>query len=108
MVDRHLFSNYSACVNLGGFSNISISNDEETVAWDMGPCNNLLNLIARELGMDYDKDGDLARKGLIAESLLKELLAYRVPRFAPTQKLGYGMVLQRNAASSSKKQGSFN
>ena len=88
MVDRNLFSTYSACVNLGGFSNISFSNDEETVAWDMGPCNNLLNLIARELGIDYDKDGDLARKGLIAESFLKELLALEYHDLRPPKSLG--------------------
>lgn len=88
MVDRHLFSEYQACVNLGGFSNISISTEEETIAWDMGPCNNLLNLLAREVGKDYDEDGAMARKGLISESLLEELLALEYHDLRPPKSLG--------------------
>ncbi len=88
MVDRHLFSEYNACVNLGGFSNISISTDEETIAWDMGPCNNLLNLLAREVGKDFDEDGTMAREGLISESLLKELLALEYHDLRPPKSIG--------------------
>ncbi len=88
MVDRHLFSDYKACINLGGFSNISIRSDEETVAWDMGPCNNLLNLLAREVGKDFDEDGAMAREGLISESLLKELLTLEYHDLRPPKSLG--------------------
>ena len=88
MVDRHLFSEFDACVNLGGFSNISISTDEETIAWDMGPCNNLLNLLAREVGKDFDKDGAMAKEGLISESLLKELLELEYHDLRPPKSLG--------------------
>ena len=88
MVDRHLFSDYKACINLGGFSNISITSDEETVAWDMGPCNNLLNLLAREVGKDFDEDGAMAREGLISESLLKELLTLEYHDLRPPKSLG--------------------
>lgn len=88
MVDRHLFSEYQACVNLGGFSNISISTEEKTIAWDMGPCNNLLNLLAREVGKDYDDDGAMAREGLISESLLEELLALEYHDLRPPKSLG--------------------
>jgi len=88
MVDRHLFSEYDACVNLGGFSNISITREGETVAWDMGPCNNLLNLLAREVGKDFDEDGSMARTGLIAESLLEELLKMEYHDLRPPKSLG--------------------
>lgn len=46
--DSILFSQYSACLNLGGFANISHLNSLNTRAWDIGVCNNLLNLLASD------------------------------------------------------------
>ena len=88
VVDRMLFSEYSACVNLGGFSNISLSDEESTIAWDMGPCNNLLNLLAREVGLDFDEDGKMAQEGLIAASLLEDLLKLDYHAAKPPKSLG--------------------
>ena len=88
VVDRMLFSEYSACVNLGGFSNISLSDEESTIAWDMGPCNNLLNLLAREVGLDFDEDGKMAQEGVIADSLLEDLLKLDYHAEKPPKSLG--------------------
>ena len=44
LVDKTLFSEYDACLNLGGFANIS----RLPKAWDIGVCNNLLNKLALE------------------------------------------------------------
>ncbi|MAO46054.1 MAG: anhydro-N-acetylmuramic acid kinase [Crocinitomicaceae bacterium] len=88
VVDRMLFSEYSACVNLGGFSNISLSNDDSTIAWDIGPCNNLLNLLAREVGLDFDKDGKMAQEGLISDGLLDDLLKLEYHNLKPPKSLG--------------------
>lgn len=78
IVDRLLFSEYDGCVNLGGFANISISTEALTVAWDTGPCNNMLNMLALQRGLEYDDGGAIAREGLVSEALLEELssLAY--------------------------------
>lgn len=77
--DEFLFSQYGACLNLGGFSNISFQNSSKIrVAFDVSPCNMALNLLARELGHAYDKDGLLAMQGSVNQSLLQQLdsLAY--------------------------------
>ena len=76
--DRLLFSEYSSCVNLGGFSNISMSDYSQTIAYDICPVNIVLNYFAEKMGVKYDKDGELGMSGTINAGLLKELdnLAY--------------------------------
>lgn len=71
--DEFLFAPYEACVNLGGFANISTKIEGERVAWDIGPANFILNKIARKLGFEYDKEGLLARQGNINHQLLEIL-----------------------------------
>ncbi len=70
--DRLLFSSYDACLNLGGIANISYGKDERT-AFDISPCNMLLNFLARKGGKDYDDGGLLARQGTVIPSLLNKL-----------------------------------
>ena len=88
IVDELLFSEYDACVNLGGFSNVSMNIDSEIRAWDMGPCNNLLNRLAKEIGLEYDKDGELASTGSIHKKLLEELLNLGYHRLPAPKSLG--------------------
>ena len=71
--DELLFGHYDACLNLGGFSNISFRQDGKRVAFDVSPCNMALNYIANHLGMDYDKDGETARSGMVNQSLFDKL-----------------------------------
>lgn len=68
--DELLFSKYSACLNLGGFSNISLQSDGKRIAFDIAPVNIVLNRLARKLGKDFDENGDLSRQGKINEDLL--------------------------------------
>ncbi|HNQ12168.1 MAG TPA: anhydro-N-acetylmuramic acid kinase [Bacteroidia bacterium] len=84
IADRLLFSEYKACINLGGFSNISIQNKRQFLAFDICPINSLLNLIAQEKGLKYDKNGDLASKGKVDSKLLSKLnnIAYYKKRGA--------------------------
>lgn len=88
IVDELLFSEYDACVNLGGFSNISMKRSGEIKAWDIGPCNNLLNLLAREAGKEYDKDGEIAASGEIHAELLCGLLSLEYHKLPPPKSLG--------------------
>ncbi|PWN72383.1 anhydro-N-acetylmuramic acid kinase [Chryseobacterium phosphatilyticum] len=71
--DQLLFSQYNACLNLGGFSNISLQSDNKRIAFDISPVNIVLNALAQQLGESFDKNGDMARKGTINHSLLEQL-----------------------------------
>lgn len=71
--DELLFDEFDACLNLGGFSNISLKRDEKRIAFDICPVNIILNDLALKLGKKYDENGDLARSGVIDYELLNEL-----------------------------------
>lgn len=72
-VDQLLFSEYDACLNLGGFSNISFDHHGIRVAFDICPVNIVLNLWANKLGFDFDDKGMLASSGEIHFPLLDHL-----------------------------------
>ena len=76
ILDRDLFLEYDALVNLGGISNISITNSEKTIAYDISPCNQLLNFLANKKGFDYDKGGHIASKGKVNKELLAKLYSF--------------------------------
>lgn len=72
--DHYLFSEYEACLNLGGIANISmISEDGERIAYDICPVNMALNELAQRAGKDFDEDGILARSGNVISDLLHQL-----------------------------------
>ena len=71
--DELLFGTYDACLNLGGFSNISFRHEGRRVAFDISPCNMALNLLARHAGMAYDTDGAMAASGHCLPDLLDQL-----------------------------------
>ncbi len=71
--DQLLFSEFDACINIGGFANISNNKDEKRIAWDICPANIMMNSIAEKLGKSYDENGDWAREGKLNQELLKEL-----------------------------------
>ena len=72
-VDQLLFSEYDACLNLGGFSNISFDLADKRLAFDICPVNIVLNLWANKLGFDFDNEGALASNGQIYFPLLEQL-----------------------------------
>ena len=71
--DEMLFPAFDACLNLGGFSNISVKREGKRIAFDICPVNIILNELALKLGKKYDENGDLARSGIINHELLEEL-----------------------------------
>ncbi len=73
--DQLLFSKFQACVNLGGFSNISFDWKDQRIAFDICPVNTLLNTYANNLGKPYDYNGEWAKQGQINPALLKKLNA---------------------------------
>ncbi|MCK5137040.1 MAG: anhydro-N-acetylmuramic acid kinase [Bacteroidales bacterium] len=72
--DRLLFGNYDACLNLGGFANISYEDKfNQRIAYDVCPANMALNRIAGLMGLDYDHNGSIARQGHVHTGLLNTL-----------------------------------
>ena len=71
--DELLYSEYDACLNLGGFCNISANVNGQREAWDIGPCNIILNRLARERNLKYDAYGSIASEGQIDFTLLERL-----------------------------------
>lgn len=71
--DRYLFSDYDICLNLGGFANLSYEHLDSRIAFDIGPCNFILNSTSQEMGYRFDVDGNLGKKGTVDASLLYKL-----------------------------------
>lgn len=71
--DELLFSEYDACLNLGGFSNISLKLNNKRIAFDIAPVNIVLNKLAQNFNQNFDVNGDLARGGNINKKLLTKL-----------------------------------
>ena len=71
--DELLFSEYDACLNLGGFCNLSLKNASGRIAFDIAPCNIILNRLAREKKQKMDEGGQIAEQGNIIYPLLEAL-----------------------------------
>lgn len=71
--DELLFSEYDACLNLGGFSNISLKLNDKRIAFDIAPVNIVLNKLAQNFNQNFDVNGDLAKQGKIDTELLNKL-----------------------------------
>lgn len=71
--DRLLFAEYRACLNLGGFANISYETGGKVQAFDICPVNFVLNRLANKLNLEFDEDGKIASGGCLDMNLLNEL-----------------------------------
>jgi anhydro-N-acetylmuramic acid kinase len=71
--DRLLFNEYDACVNLGGFANISYESKGRRLAYDICPVNKVLNFYAELLGKAYDEGGLIAKASVVNSKLLTKL-----------------------------------
>ncbi|GAA1984545.1 anhydro-N-acetylmuramic acid kinase [Isoptericola halotolerans] len=74
----------TAMLNLGGIANLTVvAPGRETIAFDSGPANALVDLMARRVTGDprgFDRDGLLAARGAVVPELLFDLL--REPYYA--------------------------
>ncbi len=86
--DQFLFSNYDVCLNLGGIANLSFSKEQQAIAYDVAPCNIVLNALAQQLGYEYDESGNFARQGNVDQELLNELNALTFYTQATPKSLG--------------------
>lgn len=76
VVEKYLLKGYDSYLNLGGICNCSIHHSDHIEAYDIGPCNQLLNALAMLLEKHYDENGALAKQGLVIDSLLRSSLEH--------------------------------
>ncbi len=86
--DELLFGQYTYCLNLGGFANVSFRESGKRAAFDLCPANIVLNRLARDLGHEYDDGGRLAQTGSVVESLLNALESLGYYRMEGPRSLG--------------------
>ena len=80
-------------VNIGGIANVTWlpnhASEQDVIAFDSGPGNMLLDWIAkRYFNLPFDRNGELARAGVIDEPSLTELLAHPYFKTAPPKSTG--------------------
>lgn len=86
--DELLFSEFDACLNLGGFSNISFKEDGKRIAFDICPVNIVLNYFSKYLGKDFDENGDFAKAGKVNLEILEKLNSLEFYHQNPPKSLG--------------------
>ena len=88
--DKLLYGDhFDYCLNLGGFANISYDNaDNQRIAYDICPMNIVANTLTRRIGLEYDKGGELGRKGVVDKELLAKLNAIPYYSQQPPKSLG--------------------
>ncbi|MCH2044694.1 MAG: anhydro-N-acetylmuramic acid kinase [Saprospiraceae bacterium] len=73
LADHYLYPEYDHYINLGGIANISTCRKGVWTAFDVCYANQVLNHLAAELDLLYDKDGIIARSGNVEKPLFEEL-----------------------------------
>lgn len=100
--DQLLFKDYDFYLNLGGIANITsqfatalknsspLGRSGGVIAFDVAPCNIVLNMLASQLGKEFDEAGQFARQGNVNDSLLNQLngLPYYNPDKSGPKSLG--------------------
>lgn len=86
--DELLFSEFDACLNIGGFSNISFKKNGKRIAFDICPVNIVLNKFAQTLGKNYDENGDFARNGRVNFEVMSLLNSLNFYQESPPKSLG--------------------
>ena len=91
--DHYLFSEYDACLNLGGIANISYMRGDLRVAFDISAFNIVMNHFSRLKEVDFDRDGMLASQGNIDNDLMELLNGVKFYKMVPPKSLGLEEIL---------------
>jgi|ERR1039458_4067816 anhydro-N-acetylmuramic acid kinase len=97
--DKYLFREYDYCLNLGGIANISYENNRMPsmrVGGDIVPVNIVLNYLAQQKKLPYDKDGENARNGSIDATLLQKLNALKFYTLSFPKSLGKELITEEH------------
>jgi anhydro-N-acetylmuramic acid kinase len=71
--DKLLFSDYDYLLNIGGIANLTIHNNNDVLAFDVCPANQVLNTLAAREGQSMDTGGAMAAQGHMVPEVLDEL-----------------------------------
>ncbi|MBA3649362.1 MAG: anhydro-N-acetylmuramic acid kinase [Chitinophagales bacterium] len=71
--DQLLFPEFKFFLNLGGIANLSCRLDNKMIGFDVCGANMVLNALAADIDLEFDKDGSIARSGNLNQDLLNEL-----------------------------------
>ena len=80
-----LFPGYDGYLNLGGIANLNMP--KLGLAFDIAPCNQIINHMARQLGHKYDHNGQLSQGGQVIGELLEHLNALSYLSLDPPKSL---------------------
>jgi anhydro-N-acetylmuramic acid kinase len=105
--DQYLFSDFQACLNIGGIANISFQHNNKRIAFDVCSANMVLNELAAALGLKMDKGGALAASGILLDDLMKDLNADPFYEIAEKKSLGREWVEQQVIQKIAEYQGSI-
>jgi len=86
--DQILYPEYEYCLNLGGIANISYTAANKRIAFDVCFCNMVLNYYALSQGVNYDRNGTLAKMGKLNVTLLEELNRVEYYHMRPPKAIG--------------------
>ena len=77
-------------INLGGFANLTCKSNNKLIAYDTGPANYLIDAIAKKyFKKDFDRNGALAKKGLVNEAALIAMLSDKYFDLQPPKSTGF-------------------
>lgn len=107
IAEKYLFPDYSTFLNIGGIANISHQKENYTSAFDVCAANTLLNYLAKQKNLVYDKDGLLARKGTIIPNLLAALNNIEFCKKQGAKSLGTEHIFQEWISLFEKQDGSM-
>ncbi|MDZ7848580.1 MAG: anhydro-N-acetylmuramic acid kinase [Owenweeksia sp.] len=93
--DALLFPDMTACLNLGGFANISTNHQKRQLAFDICAVNYVLNHLTRQLGQAYDTGGKIAAGAKVNPALLSNLNKLSFYQQEPPKSLGAEWVFER-------------
>lgn len=75
LLQQSNLSNNAAILNIGGIANITISQQGNLIASDVGPGNQLINdLCAEHFNIDYDHEGQIAAKNSFDHIIIDQIL----------------------------------
>lgn len=72
MAEQLLWKEFDLCLNLGGIANLTV-NRTPVKAFDICPCNQVLDYFAQKVGKAFDAEGNLAASGNVVEAILVQL-----------------------------------